>query len=238
MKPAWLTAWSSRHSVCGDRSGLLGLIGGSAQETARRRGRTIKRSGPVMFGSCLQVCDGCSRPRPGLRPGSLLPHAPIRPGGGRLAAAGPPPWSRLSRHGDHLACAGRTYALPSARWELLLTCRQGNNALPVSTVTVRHGTGDRRGPRQGRSRPHGSRAPHRPARRDRIAQASSWFAGALRAGRPGGTDPLGRLRAVSALFEGTSLARSMDTRRGRLAGGAAGLCSALWIRCGVIRRAA
>jgi hypothetical protein len=81
----------------GDRYGLLELIGGSAQETARRRGRTIKRSGPVMFGSCLQVCDGCSRPRPGLRPGSLLPHAPVGPGGGRLAAVGPPLWSRLSR---------------------------------------------------------------------------------------------------------------------------------------------
>jgi hypothetical protein len=34
-------------------------------------------------------------------------------------------------HNDRLACAGRTYALPSARWELLLTCRPGNNALPA-----------------------------------------------------------------------------------------------------------
>jgi hypothetical protein len=110
----------------GDRYGLLELSGGSAQETARRRGRTLKRSGPVMSGSCLQVCDGCSRPRLGLRPGSLLPHAPVRPGGGRLAAAGPPPWSRLSRMAIALhAQEGPTpylvrdgsYFLPAA-WEI------------------------------------------------------------------------------------------------------------------------
>jgi hypothetical protein len=117
-----------------------------------------------MSGSCLQVCDGCSRPRSGLRPGSLLPHAPARPGGGRLAGAGPPPWSRLSGMVIAFAYAGKgptpylvhdgSYFLPAAR---------ENNAPPACTVTARHGTGDRRDPRQGRSGPHGSRAPHGPA---------------------------------------------------------------------------
>ena len=115
-----------------------------------------------MSGSCLQACDGCSRPRPGLRPGSLLPHAPVRPGGGRRAAVGPPPWSRLSRMAIALhAQEGPTpylvrdgsYFLPAARE--ITPCRPA--------VTARHGTGDRRGPRQGRSGPHGSRAPHGPA---------------------------------------------------------------------------
>ena len=60
-----------------------------------------------------------------------------------------------------------------------------------------------------------------------LPTASSWLTGGLPAGRPGGTDPLGRLRAVSALFAGTWSAPSVDARRGRLAGGAAGLVPAL-----------
>jgi hypothetical protein len=212
----------------GGSSGLLGLIGGSAQETARRRGRTIKRPGSVMFGSCLQVCDGCSRPRSGLRPGSLLPHAPVRPGGGRLAGAGPPPWSRLSGMAIAFACAGRTYALPSARWELLLTCRQGNDALPACTVTARHGTGDRRDPRQGRSGPHGSRAPHgRPAHRGGIAhgqlvahrRSSGWTAGRHGSARPAASG----VRTVCGHVVSTC-GRPPGVR---LAGGAAGLVPAL-----------
>jgi len=39
------------------------------------------------------------------------------------------------------ACAGRTYALPCARWELLLTSGPGNTTLPVCTVTASHRTG-------------------------------------------------------------------------------------------------
>jgi len=92
---------------------------------------------------------------------------PARPGqAGRWAAGRGRPATVVSviSDGDRLACAGRTYALPSARWELLLTCRLGNNALPACPVTARHGTGDRRG----RSGPHRSRAPHGPgtSRRD------------------------------------------------------------------------
>jgi hypothetical protein len=185
----------------GDRYGLLELIGGSAQETARRRGRTIKRSGPVMFGSCLQVCDGCSRPRPGLRPGSLLPHAPVRPGGGRLAAVGPPLWSRLSRMAIALhAQEGPTpylvrdgsYFLPAARE--ITPCRsvlsQRDTEPGITEVLAKDAPG-----RTG----HG----HLMAGRHIAAglpTASSWFTEGLPAGRPGGTDPLGRLRAVSAPF--------------------------------------
>ena len=162
---------------------------------------------------------------------------PARPGqAGRWAAGRGQPATVVSiiSDGDRLACAGRTYALPSARWELPLTCRPGNNALPACTVTARHRSGDRRGPRQdapGRTG-HG----HLMAGRHIAAglpTASSWFTGGLPAGRPGGTDPLGRLRAVSALFAGTSSAPSVDARRGRLAGGAAGLAPALRIRCGI-----
>jgi hypothetical protein len=218
----------------GGSSGLLGLIGGSAQEPARRRGRTIRRPGSVMSGSCLQVCDGCSRPRSGLRPGSLLPHAPARPGGGRLAGAGPPPWSRLSgmaialhaREGPTpYLVRDRSYFLPAARE--ITPCRpvlsQRDTEPGIAEILAKDVPG-----RTG----HG----HLMAGRHIAAglpTASSWLTGGLPAGRPGGMDPLGRLRAVSALFAGTWSAPSVDARRGRLAGGAAGLASALRIRCGI-----
>ena len=161
---------------------------------------------------------------------------PARPGqAGRWAAGRSRPATVVSviSDGDRLACAGRTYALPSARWELLLTCRPGNNALPVCTVTARHGTGI--------TEVLAKDAPGRTGHGHLIGRhiaaglptASSWFTGGLPAGRPGGTDPLGRLRAVSAPFAGTSSAPSVDARRGRLAGGAAGLAPALRIRCGI-----
>jgi hypothetical protein len=53
---------------------------------------------------------------------------PARPGqAGRWAAGRGRPATVVSviSDGDRLLCAGRTYALPSARWELLLTCRPG-----------------------------------------------------------------------------------------------------------------
>jgi hypothetical protein len=53
----------------------------------------------------------------------------------------------------------------------------------------------------------------RSAHRGGIARTSWWSTGGLPAGRPGGTDPPGRLRAASALFAGTSLALSVDARR-------------------------
>lgn len=65
---------------------------------------------------------------------------PARPGqAGRWAAGRGRPATVVSviSDGDRLACAGRTYALPSARWEPLLTCRPGNNAPCRSVLSQR-----------------------------------------------------------------------------------------------------
>ena len=156
---------------------------------------------------------------------------PVRPGGGRLAAVGPPLWSRLSRMAIALHAPERTYALPSARWELLLTCRPGNNALPVCTVTARHGTGDHRGPRQGRSGPHGSRAPHgRPAHRGGIAHSqfvvhwgsSGWTAGRHRSARPS------CVRTVCGHVVSTECGRPPGLTGWRRRGAGAGTPDSMW----------
>jgi len=140
-------------------------------------------------------------------------------------------------HVDRLCIRGkRTYALPSARRELLLTCRQGNNAPPACTVTARHGTGDRRDPRQGRSGPHGSRAPHgRPAHRGGIAhgqlvahrRSSGWTAGRHGSARPAASG----VRTVCGHVVSTECGRPPGPAGWRRRGAGAGTR----IRCGMSR---
>jgi hypothetical protein len=159
-----------------------------------------------------------------------------RPGqAGRWAAGRGRPATVVSviSDGDRLACAGRTHALPSARWELLHTCRPGNNALPVCTVTARHGTGDHRGPRQGRSGPHGSRAPHgRPAHRGGMAHGQlvvHWRSSGWTAGRHGSARPAAScVRTVCGHVVSTECGRPPGPAGWRRRGAGAGTPDPMW----------
>jgi hypothetical protein len=108
--------------------------------------RTVVPVAPqrTKMSGCLQVCDGCSRPRSGLRPDGLLPHPP------GMAGGGPPPWSRSSRMA--IACLrGKDLRLTLCAMGATSYLPPGNTTPPVCTVTASHRTGIA-GSGQGRSR--------------------------------------------------------------------------------------
>lgn len=83
------------------------LVSPGPRFEARVKNATVAPS-PLIAGSMLTSLD-CPPVLLTLTRTSCTPR--VRPGGGRLAAVGPPPWSRSSRMAIAFACAGKDLRL-------------------------------------------------------------------------------------------------------------------------------